>query len=237
MTFKAAEVLERADVVFCFDWSKADLVSRTRRGVLEVASRTLVGGQYCGCNPADYEGETRQRVEAANAEFQKLSARVRQLVAAGKTVAFAADGDPTLYSPWGWITEQFANLNPAVVPGLSLVQRRQRRAGAWGRRAELRAHLQRDRPGNARLPRPPGQHRGPIHPHEQAGRPARATAPISRRYSAGRRVRGELPDGESDPSHVGHGPRRTGQGTLPHLYLLYVGDGLNRKHNSPDAPQ
>ena len=119
MTFKAADVLGHAEVVFCFDWTKTDIVSRVRHGKVEVASRLLVGGRYCGCDPATYEAETRQRMRDTNDEFRKLSARVRQLVREGKTVAFAADGNPTLYSPWGWITEQFPDLDPTVIPGVS----------------------------------------------------------------------------------------------------------------------
>ena len=37
----------------------------------------------------------------------------------GKTVAIVADGDPTIYSPWGWIPEHFTDLKPNVIPGIS----------------------------------------------------------------------------------------------------------------------
>ncbi len=37
----------------------------------------------------------------------------------GKVVAFADNGDPSLFSSWGWLPEQLAEFDPVVVPGIS----------------------------------------------------------------------------------------------------------------------
>ena len=55
----------------------------------------------------------------AEAEMAKFVPHIREMVAAGKTVAFADAGDPTIYCPWTWITDEFADLDPIVIPGLS----------------------------------------------------------------------------------------------------------------------
>jgi precorrin-4 methylase len=45
--------------------------------------------------------------------------RIRELMAAGKTVVLADAGDPTIFGPWSWVTETFADLGPEIIPGLS----------------------------------------------------------------------------------------------------------------------
>src|SRR5262249_16256902 len=52
----------------------------------------------------------------ARAEFVS---QVREMVNAGRTVVFADSGDPTLFSPWFWIERAFADLLIEVVPGIS----------------------------------------------------------------------------------------------------------------------
>jgi precorrin-4/cobalt-precorrin-4 C11-methyltransferase len=234
MTFKAAKVIERADVVFCFDWTKGDIASRVRPGQVEVVSRLLVGGRYCGCDLAKYEAELRQRVRDTNEEFQKLSARVRELVREGKTAVFAADGDPTLYSPWGWITEQFADLDPVVVPGISSLN-------------AANAALRHGAVGTGSLLLSSGADLGTPDQHGRLS----GTVVF---FTHSRNLEGLLPGLRSrypadtplaivcEASYPGERVIRATLGTvqdmlakdkLPHLYLLYVGDGLNRKHNSP----
>ena len=51
ISVKAAQLLKRADIVFCFSWMKDELASLVRPGIVEVASPLLMGGQYCGQNP------------------------------------------------------------------------------------------------------------------------------------------------------------------------------------------
>ncbi len=37
----------------------------------------------------------------------------------GKVVAILDSGDPLIYGPWAWCLEEFEDLNPVVVPGVS----------------------------------------------------------------------------------------------------------------------
>ena len=119
ISVKAAQLLRQADVVFCYSWMKDELADFVRPGVVEVASPLLRGGQYCGAKPADFEGELREQVIQTNAELAKLKQRVQEMVVAGKTVVFADNGDPLLFSPWGWVPQQFAECRVTVVPGIS----------------------------------------------------------------------------------------------------------------------
>ncbi len=119
ISVKAAQLLKQADLVFCYSWMKDELTPFVRPGVIEVASPLLMGGQYCGANPEDYSGEVQQRVRQTNEVLAQLKARVQAALAAGQTVAFADNGDPTIFSPWGWVPDLLADLHPTVIPGMS----------------------------------------------------------------------------------------------------------------------
>ncbi|MCU0962888.1 MAG: SAM-dependent methyltransferase [Pirellulaceae bacterium] len=136
ITMKAARILRTADVVFCFSWMKDELAPFVRSGTVEVVSPRLQGGRYFGASPEQYSGEERERATDAVAELAKLKARIAELVAERKTVAFADNGDPMIFSPWAWIPEQLREFHPVVIPGLSsfnagnaAVQRSVARAG------------------------------------------------------------------------------------------------------------
>jgi len=119
ISVKAAQLLRQADVVFCYSWMKDEIAGFVQPGVVQIASPLLMGGQYCGAKPADFEGELRDRVVRTNEELAQLQQRVKELVAAGKTVVFADNGDPLLFSPWAWLPQYLAECRPTVIPGIS----------------------------------------------------------------------------------------------------------------------
>jgi precorrin-4/cobalt-precorrin-4 C11-methyltransferase len=119
ISVRAARLLRQADAVFCFNWMKDEIAELVRPEVVEVASPLLRGGGYCDSNPDDFSGELRERVVQTKQEFAKLRSRLEELVAGGKLVVFADNGDPMLFSPWSWITRHLADLQPVVVPGIS----------------------------------------------------------------------------------------------------------------------
>ena len=118
VTFKAAKALKDADCVYCFSYLKEEVARYASPAKIAVASPLLMG-RVCGRNPADLPPEMQEELKQSKEELSQFTAKVRALAAAGKTVVFADAGDPTVYCPWSWITEEFADLQPAVIPGLS----------------------------------------------------------------------------------------------------------------------
>jgi precorrin-4 methylase len=57
-----------------------------------------------------------EEIETQENETRRI---IREAVAAGKTVAVLDNGDPMIYGPHAGYLEEFANLSPEVVPGLS----------------------------------------------------------------------------------------------------------------------
>ena len=119
ISVKGAQLLKRADLVFCFSWMKDELAPLVRPGVVEVVSPLLMGGQYCGKKADDYSGELQDRVRQTNDALAKLKTRVQTAVAQHQLVAFADNGDPTLFSPWGWLPQELADFGLVVIPGMS----------------------------------------------------------------------------------------------------------------------
>src|SRR5208337_2637079 len=93
VTFKAAKALKDADCVFCFSYLKDEVARYASLAKITVASPLLMG-RVCGRNPAELPPEMRKELEQSKEELAPFVARVRCLVAAGKSVVFADAGDP-----------------------------------------------------------------------------------------------------------------------------------------------
>lgn len=118
VTFKAAKVLKEADRVFCFDYLKDEVARFTPLEKITVASPLLMG-RFRGESVKDLLPQLRDRARQSEEETAKFLPQVRGLVANGKKVVFADAGDPMVYCPWSWVTDDLADLEPKVVPGLS----------------------------------------------------------------------------------------------------------------------
>ena len=118
VTIKAARVLKEADCVFCFGYLKEEVARFVRPEKITVGSPLLMG-RFVGENVHSLPPELREQADASKAEMARFVPQFRKLLSAGKTVVFADAGDPTIFCPWFWIRETFADFKPEVVPGLS----------------------------------------------------------------------------------------------------------------------
>jgi precorrin-4 methylase len=118
VTIKAAAILQKADCVFCFDYLKNEVARYVPRSKIEVASPMLMG-RFRSQDLKTLSPELRQRARLSEEEMTTFLPRVRRMVAEKKTLVFADAGDPTMYCPWSWVAEEFADLGLVVVPGLS----------------------------------------------------------------------------------------------------------------------
>ena len=117
MTLRAARTIEKADVIFC-----------SRRWA-EKLGKYLEGKKvyydywrlfpYYGQDPSELQGEERRQCEEYNRKRDEFTSLVRKAVAEGKRVAMLDGGDPLVYGPCAWALEEFEDLEPVVVPGVS----------------------------------------------------------------------------------------------------------------------
>ncbi len=117
LTLRAVTIIQEADVIFC---------SKTWAGKLAeyLDGKELYHGYwrlfpYYGQEPSEVAGDERRECEEIASKRKVFIGLVRQAVAEGKTVAMLDGGDPLVYGPCAWSLEEFEDLNPIVVPGVS----------------------------------------------------------------------------------------------------------------------
>lgn len=227
VTFKAAKILKAADCVFCFDYLKDEVARFAPPDKITVASSLLMG-RFRGQDVKDLPPRLRDRARRSEEETTRFLPKVRELVARGKTIVFADSGDPTLYCPWSWVTEDFADLKPIVVPGLSsfnaasavLGQSVTKKAGSVLLSAgdDLGSP---DEHGRLKTTLVLFTHRAKLKellPRLQARYPADTPIAVvcEASYERQRAVFATLATILA----------KIGENELPHLYLIYVGDGI-----------
>jgi precorrin-4/cobalt-precorrin-4 C11-methyltransferase len=119
-TVKAVKLLQGADVIYTFD---GDICDRFETYLKDKEVRKLTSNLFTrynirkNRNNAKDAGETKStRIDE---ELNTLYSQVRKEVSAGKLVVFIDNGDPLIYGPWVWMLQEFEDINPIVVPGIS----------------------------------------------------------------------------------------------------------------------
>ncbi len=117
ITLRGVKVIKAADLIFCSARLREKFVSCLKgKEVRHVSFRFF---QYYGQDPAELEGEKRRKCEELARGRNAFIAQVREAIEQGKTIAVLDSGDPLIYGPLAWCLEEFEDLDPVVVPGLS----------------------------------------------------------------------------------------------------------------------
>ncbi len=117
ITLRALKTIHKSDIVFCME-------SIEKKFQEHLDGKQVIHGYwrlfpYYGVDPSTLEGEERQRCETYHRKRREFAKLVRDAVTQGKTVAVLDSGDPLIYGPSAWCLEEFEDLDPEVVPGLS----------------------------------------------------------------------------------------------------------------------
>lgn len=227
ITVKAANLLRKADAVFCFQWMKNELEPFVQADRVTIASPLLMGGHNLEKLPDGASAESQNRAAQAARELNKMKLQVALLVSQGKTVVFADNGDPTLFSPWIWATREFAEHQPVVIPGVSSFNAASAvlRLGVGGAGLvtitsgrELGVSDKAERINGTVVFFTHQKKLDDLLPSLQSRFPADTPIAIvcDVSYPAERVIRGTLGDIR----------KAIGDAKLPQLYLIYVGDGL-----------
>jgi len=117
ITLRAIDTIKKADVIFCMESIEAKFATY-------LEGKEVIHGYwrlfpYYGQDPSELEGEERRRCEEIAGKRNEFIGKVRRAIDQGKTIAIADHGDPLIYGPWAWCLEEFEDLHPVVVPGVS----------------------------------------------------------------------------------------------------------------------
>lgn len=227
VTIQAARVLKEADRVYCFDYLKEEVARYVPPERLSAVSFMLLG-RLVGQNEKDVPENLRVQVRQSAEELSRFLSEVRQMVAEGKTLAFADAGDPTIYCPWSWVLEKFADLSPTVVAGLSSFN-----AGNAALRQNITRHS-----GSILLttgddlgtPDSSGRLKATLVIFTMAAKVQDVVPRLAARYPADTPIavvcEASYPSEKVIFATLGTILHKLSDAKLPHLYLIYVGDGL-----------
>ncbi len=116
-TLRAIRVMKQADLIFASDGIREKFAEHLQGKEVVLGYWRLF--PFYGKDPASLQGEERQQAERIDAKRKEFIARVRKAVADKKIVAILDNVDPLIYGPWAWCLEEFEDLKPVVVPGVS----------------------------------------------------------------------------------------------------------------------
>ncbi|MBC7351294.1 MAG: tetrapyrrole methylase [Thermogutta sp.] len=117
ITLRAIEAIRHADIIYCTDGLEKKFADY-------LAGKQVITGywrlfEYYGQDINSLPEAEQPRARALAEKRNDFISQVRQAVARGKVVAILDSGDPLIYGPWAWCLEEFADLKPVVVPGVS----------------------------------------------------------------------------------------------------------------------
>jgi precorrin-4/cobalt-precorrin-4 C11-methyltransferase len=118
ITLRAVDTIKKADLIFCsakIQETLAPYLAGKKFGSRDYWRLFPYYGKDLSELPEEQQAEATQ-LAAKRAEF---IAKVRAAIAEGDTIAILDGGDPMIYGPWEWCLEEFEDLRPIVVPGVS----------------------------------------------------------------------------------------------------------------------
>ncbi|KMY66216.1 uroporphyrin-III methyltransferase [Desulfocarbo indianensis] len=119
MTIRAHRVLTQADIIFGMKHDFKQYAELFKGKELHEAGHLLFMEKSLQKRGRDKMPPKRMPPDKHQAMQEETRRIIREAVAAGKTVAVVSGGDPMLYGPHTGYLQEFADLKPEVVPGLS----------------------------------------------------------------------------------------------------------------------
>ena len=137
MTIRARDTIARADIIFAMQGVRDEFAELFKGKAVYDSGHGLFGRMAKKKQPTREVQAAKDKTDPAESTHQALTKRnrkppkeiqkqqeetrkiIREAVAAGKTVAVLDNGDPMIFGPHVGYLQEFADLAPEVVPGLS----------------------------------------------------------------------------------------------------------------------
>jgi precorrin-4 methylase len=119
ITLRAINTIKASDVIVCRDRTKKQFAEYLQGKT--ILDQSLAGWRTYRKDCASIEDPERQAEcqEKVNSRAQLIK-QIRTAVKAGKTVSVLGSGDLMIYGgPYRWYLEEFKDLNPKIIPGVS----------------------------------------------------------------------------------------------------------------------
>lgn len=118
-TLRAMKIVEEADLIICHK-SLNEKFFRVlkKKKVMYIPVNSWIWFGY-GKKAADFQGKQLEKFQSSEKTRGQVITKIREATKEGKRVAVLASGDPLIYGPWSWTLEEFQDIDPVVVPGIS----------------------------------------------------------------------------------------------------------------------
>ena len=117
ITVRAIDTIKNSDVIVCREKTKEKFARYLKGKEFLDSSR---GRRYSKKDRSKLtDKEKKARLEERRKKREKLVSQIRLQIARGKRIAVLDSGDPLIYGPMAWYLEEFKDLNPVVIPGVS----------------------------------------------------------------------------------------------------------------------
>ena len=119
ITLRAINTIKASDVIVCWDRTKKEFAEYLQGKT--ILDQSLAGWRTYRKDCASIE-DPKKRAECKKSADSRtqLIKQIRSAVKAGKTVSVLGSGDLMIYGgPYRWYLEEFKDLNPMIIPGVS----------------------------------------------------------------------------------------------------------------------
>jgi len=118
ITVRAINTIKESDVIVCRQKTKEKFAEYLKGK--EFLDSSLGSWRYYGKDCSKIKDrKKRGKCEENRKKRAKLISEIRSVIVRGETVAVLDSGDPLIYGPRVWYLEEFEDLNPVVIPGVS----------------------------------------------------------------------------------------------------------------------
>lgn len=119
ITLRAIDTIKASDVIVCRDQNQAELGEYLKGKT--ILDQSMAGWRSYRKDCASIKDPKAQAECRKSAESRtQLIQQIRSAVEAGKTVSVLGSGDLMIYGgPYRWYLEEFKDLNPKIIPGVS----------------------------------------------------------------------------------------------------------------------
>ena len=119
ITLRAVNTIKASDVIICRDREKKEFAEYLNSKTILDPSLAGWRTRHKDCASIENPEERAECQKRADARAQLIQ-QIRSAVKAGKTVSVLGSGDLMIYGgPYHWYLEEFKDLNPKIVPGVS----------------------------------------------------------------------------------------------------------------------
>lgn len=117
ITIKAYNTIKKSDIIFANEWVIENFPELLKKKEVHDAGFGIFS--IYGKTPEEGRNSKRFDYDEKKAQLDNINRIIREAYKKGRIVSVLCNGDPTIYGPNIWYMEEFKDLNPEIITGIS----------------------------------------------------------------------------------------------------------------------